>query len=546
MLLPDARQMRELDRRTMEDYGIPGLVLMENAGRGAVEALVRRYGPVTGRPLAIFCGPGNNGGDGLVMARHLHQLGAHPLILLLAEAEHLRGDAAVNLRIVRQLELPLWEITGLEALQQAQQHLMARHHASPFICLVDALFGTGLTRVLTGVASDGVQLINTMRRELACPVLAVDIPSGLDADTGRVQGACVGADLTVTFGLPKPGLLHHGGGGRVGRLELVDIGIPAAVVASAGIRTELLTPATMAALAPRRPVDAHKGTCGHLLLLAGSRGKTGAAILAALAGLRAGAGLVTLAAPRELLPIYAGALPEAMTLPLASNDCLTGDDWPCIAAALAGKNAVVLGPGLGTAPATAALVQRLWLELPLPMVVDADALTMLAAAHQFSSPVPAPRLLTPHPGEMARLIGNKSCEVQEDRGQAADWLRHHQGDAAPGPELYTILKGAGTLVSGPDGRQAINATGNAGMAAGGMGDVLAGLLGALLAQGLDGWDAARLGVFLHGLAADLLARRRPHGFLASEVAHALPEAMADLLAAEASRPPALNTQHIIG
>ncbi|OQX20000.1 MAG: hypothetical protein BWK76_02755 [Desulfobulbaceae bacterium A2] len=545
MLLPDSSQMRELDRRAIEDYGIPGLVLMENAGRGATEVLIRRYGTPAGRSVAIFCGPGNNGGDGLVIARHLHQQGARPIVLLLAPAEQLRGDAAINLHIVRRLGLPLWQTTSAEELQQAHQLLQALHETSPLYCLVDALFGTGLGRELTTLPRAAVLLINTLRQDLTCPVLAVDIPSGLDADTGRVRGVSVVADLTVTFGLPKPGLLHHGGGGRVGRLELVEIGIPPAAVDSAGIRTELLTRAAMAALAPQRPVDAHKGTCGHLLLLAGSRGKTGAAILAALAALRGGAGLVTLAAPENLLPIYAAALPEAMTLPLDSRDCLRREDWPHIAAALAGKNAILLGPGLGTETTTADLVLRAWQESTLPMVVDADALTILAGSQAILSPPPAPRLLTPHPGEMARLAGSSNCEVQDNRALAADWRRLQLNDLSSGAEVFTILKGAGTVISGPDGRQAINPTGNAGMAAGGMGDVLAGLLGGLLAQGLGGWDAARFGVFLHGLAADLLAARQPRGFLASELAHSLPEALARLQVPQ--QPPAFgNTQHIMG
>jgi len=527
MLLPDASQMRDLDRRAMEDYAIPGLLLMENAGRGVVEALIRHWGPAAGRGVIIFCGPGNNGGDGLVIARHLMQRGAHPTVLLLAAPEQLRGDAAVNLRIVQRLGIPLLQAGGCEALRQAGARLEALPRESSPFCLVDALFGTGLSREPSGPAREAILLLNSLRQSHGCPVLAVDIPSGLAADTGQAPGVSVRADLTVTFGLPKPGLLLHGG--QVGLLELVDIGIPAAALAATDIRTELLTPAAMAALCPSRARDAHKGLCGHVLLLAGSRGKSGAAILAALGALHGGSGLVTLAAPRALLPIYAAALPEAMTLPLSSDNVLGADDWQEIEAALPGKNTVVIGPGLGTAPATADLVRRAWSDIQLPLVVDADALNILAHSPQAMNHVPAPRILTPHPGEMARLTGRDSAAVQADRLGAADWLRRRD---LPPPAVYTVLKGAGTVIAGPDGHRAVNPTGNPGMAGGGMGDVLAGLLGALLSQGLSPWDSARLGVFLHGLAGDLLAPRRQRGYLASELARTLPEAMTTLLQPE--------------
>lgn len=517
MKLASARQMRECDRLAMDEFGIAGLVLMENAGRAASEVLVRRYGPVAGKKIVLVAGPGNNGGDALVVARRLWQQGAQPLVLLLTAAESLRGDAAANLQPLKALAVPVREVTDEAGLAAAASKVLAAE------LLVDGIFGTGLSRSPSGLFLAAVRLIN----RFSGPVLALDCPSGLDSDSGAVLGEAVQADCTVTFALAKPGLLLPPGRQWAGAVEVAEIGIPEEVYRRVDIRLELLTAAELAPLLPLRPAEAHKGTFGHLLLLAGSLGKTGAALLAAHGALRSGVGLLSACVPKPLLPIFAATLPELMTVPLPVSDRAPGrEDLEVVRAALADKSALVMGPGLGTAPETVELVLALYRDSPKPMVVDADALNILAAAPGGLEGAAGPRILTPHPGEMARLLGTESKLVQERRQESAVELATRTG-------AVVVLKGAQTVIAAPDGRLALNPTGNPGMAVGGMGDVLAGLLGGLLCQQVAPWPAACLGVYLHGLAADLLAAEQGinFGFTASEVAARLPAACRELAAA---------------
>jgi len=522
MKLCTAEQMRSLDAMAINRFGIPSIVLMENAGRGTVDAMVRHLGDPANQVVSIFVGPGNNGGDGLVIARHLHQLGALPRVYLLVEPEKLTGDAAVNLAIVNKLPVPVRTILNAESLAETEEQLAASWAA------LDAIFGTGLKREVSGHFAEAIKRIN----RFTCPVVAVDVPSGLDSDSGQPLGICVQADLTATFGLAKPGLvLHQPGTHFVGRLEVVDIGIPPQTVEDANIQTELLTTAEVAGWLPPRKATSHKGTFGHLLILAGSAGKTGAAILCANGALRAGTGLVSLGVPHDLNTVFAAALTEAMTVPLANSTAhLSATDFHAIEQALAGKQALAMGPGLGTAAKTVALVQRLYTGALLPMVVDADAVNALAAEPGMIASPPAPRILTPHPGEMARLTGLSTAEIQADRLRVARKF-------ATTHRVFLVLKGAGTVIAAPDGEIAVNPTGNPGMAAGGMGDVLTGLIGGLLAQGLSPWQAACLGVYAHGLAGDRLLTDRAinFGFLAGEVAAELPRALEEIITGPSRR-----------
>jgi len=512
MKLVNAEQMRNLDRTAIDDYGIHSAVLMENAGRGAVDAMERHFGSLAGLTVAIVAGPGNNGGDGLVMARHLHQRGAKPGVLLLVDPSKLSGDAAMNYGVVAKLPIPVVAALDEKTVVAVASRML---HGSRIV--VDAIFGTGLKREVQGHFARAVEYINDCSR----PVVAVDLPSGLDSDNGRTLGICVRAQLTVTFGLAKTGMSGYPGADFCGQLEIVDIGIPHEAVAEANINTELLDWKQVYPLLPARQVDSHKGTFGHLLIVAGSRGKTGAAILAGRGGLRSGAGLVTLCMPDWSQ--FAQAPPELMTLPLAdSAECFGPENLDVIMGALAGKKALVLGPGISTDQRTEELVYELWRRVELPMVVDADALNIMAGQGLKIKPG-GPRILTPHPGEMARLTGQSSFEVQQNRLQiSADFASRHG--------LVTVLKGARTIIAGPDGRVGVNPTGNPCMAAGGMGDVLAGLIGGLLAQGMPSWEAACLGVYVHGLAADQLVARWEvtMGVLASEVADNLPRAFRQL------------------
>ena len=517
MKLAKASEIRALDRRAIDEYGVPGVVLMENAGRATVEAIRRWRGRLSGQTVLIVVGPGNNGGDGLVVARHLHQAGCQVVVLALVRPAAWSGEAAINWRTVQKLPVRVVEIIDNEKAQASQMEF----RQVDFV--VDAIFGTGLRRVVAGHFATVIDLINQCGR----PVVAVDIPSGLDSDSGKPLGCCLRADITVTYGLAKPGQLLQPGAAYVGRLEVVDIGIPKEVVAEAGLRIELLERNDVVPLLPPRPAGSHKGTFGHLLVLAGSQGKTGAALLAAHGALRSGVGLVTLGVPQLLNPIFEASLLEAMTVPLASEYFLGDDDYAAIASALPGKDAVVLGPGLGTESETVDLVLRLYREVGVPMVVDADALNILGQSPPAAAvPAGGPRVLTPHPGEMARLTGLTTQEIQADRLDIASAYAREKG-------VVLLLKGAATVIAAPDGRLAINSTGNPGMACGGMGDILAGVIGALLAQGVAAWEAACVGAFVHGLAADRLARARSRGgFLASEVAAELPAAFHEIALGE--------------
>jgi len=515
MRIATVEQMQLCDRLTSAEYGISGRQLMENAGCGTVAAMARYFGPLAERRVLIFIGPGNNGGDGLVIARLLLEQGARPQVVSLVPLEKFQGDAARNLALVIQLALPLYTCLGEENLSEVKR-LVAESDL-----LVDAIFGTGLRREITGIFAAVVGCLNAG----SLPVVAVDIPSGLSGDPGLSQGVSVRAQLTCTYGLPKFAQVEPPGKEQVGLLEVVDIGIPAAVVERVGITAEWLDHAFLQPLIPVRGLASHKGTFGHLLVLAGSVGKGGAAVLCGLGAARSGAGLVTIAAPKMLAGVVQGALPEAMIEALSfSQHCLSDTDYEQLLAAAQGKEAVAVGPGLGTAEETGQLVRKLYRELPQPMVVDADGLNLLA--DELAVAPAGPRVLTPHPGEMSRLTGLPTLEIQTDRrAVAADFAKKHG--------VYLVLKGAATVIAAPDGRLAINATGNPGMAAGGMGDVLTGLIGGLLAQGVAPWEASCLAVYVHGLAADRLVRAGyPFGFLASELAAEIPAAFQEVLGFE--------------
>ena len=538
MLLATAAQMRELDRKTIEEIGIPGMVLMENAGRGTVDWMQEAFGPVQGKTVCIFAGPGNNGGDGLVIARTVHGLGAFPFVFLLADPASLQGDAAHNFDILSKLRLPCQILDQPEKTASLFETILTLDRMHPMHSLVDAIFGIGLIRAVEGHYLQAVQCINSLHELHHFPVVAVDIPSGVNTDTGMILGEGVQAGLTVTYGQAKPGHYHHGGP-HTGRLERVDIGIPSKIITHAGLKGSVLDAETTRLLKPRAAV-AHKGSNGHLLIVAGSEGKTGAALLCGHGALRSGTGLVTFAVPHALNPVFETALAESMSVGLPqSRTFLASEDFEQIIALAQGKNGLVLGPGIGTEPSTAALIRRLYQECSLPMVVDADALNILAAHPQIIAHPAGPRLFTPHPGEMARLLGTTIAAVQADRLQAAQWLNDRKQYL---PAMVTVLKGAGTVVAATDGLWAINTSGNPGMGTGGMGDVLSGITGGLLVQGYPPWEAACLGVYLHGLAADQLAQTNPFGYTATEVAHRLPQVTGACLSSQTIPP--TNRRHL--
>jgi len=512
MKLVTAEEMRSLDNAAIHTFGVPSLELMENAGRRTVEVMLERYGDPLGKTVTIFVGPGNNGGDGLVIARLLAARLARPIVFLLVSAGKLKGDSAKNHSRLLEFPCKIIEVTGEKNLHDAAG-IIADSWA-----VVDSIFGTGLTRQVSGTYGTAIRIIN----ESQCPVVSVDIPSGINSDNGETLGISVQADITVTFGQAKIGQVIHPGRKCTGVLQVVDIGIPEKAVTEADIRLELLE-GTVGRWLPARVPTGHKGSFGHLLIVAGSLGKTGAALLCGSGGLRSGAGLVTLCIPYELNTIIESGLWEAMTVPLKSpmQGILSIADYHVIKDTLHGKQALVVGPGIGTSAETAELMEKLYCEIDVPMLVDADGLNILAADTTLLRKAPGPRILTPHPGEMARLTGLTTSVIQNNRIQITrEFATKHN--------VYVVLKGADTLVCDPQGNMAINPTGNAGMATGGMGDVLAGLIGGFLTQGLSPWQACCLGVYSHGLAGDRLAEETSAGYLASELADQIPFILEDL------------------
>jgi NAD(P)H-hydrate epimerase len=498
-----AAQMREIDRVTIEDYGIPGVVLMESAGKGVVETIASLR-PLQDLKVVVLCGSGNNGGDGFVVARHLINRGARVRVYLVADRARIAGDAAINLRVLEKMGGDLQSLRSAEELQAADASLGAAE------VLVDALLGTGLNSEVRG------QYRKVIERANRCTALkvAVDIPSGLNADTGEVMGLAFAADHTVTFGYPKLGLCTHPGAERVGELHVCDIGVPRAAESHCEFAAELLEAETVRRWLLDRPAWGHKGTYGHLLVIAGSPGKTGAALLCAQAGLRGGVGLCTIASPPAAMRALECKTLEVMLAELVSEDAELDDSdrvFGPLHKLLEGKSAIALGPGIPRGAGMAALIRRLLRESALPIVIDADGLNELAGDLACLRQARVPVLLTPHPGEMATLAGLSVAEVQANRLEVARQF-------AEAHAVHVALKGFRTVIAAPDGRLYINPTGNTGMASGGTGDVLTGLVGSFLAQRHAPLDALALGVFVHGLAGDRAAARLgQHALIASDV-----------------------------
>ncbi len=512
MKIVTAVQMKELDRRTIEEAKVPGATLMERAGGGVAAAMARAYGPLAGKTVTVLCGKGNNGGDGFVVARLLRNQRAKVRVLLLARPGDLTGDAKTMCR-------KFLSAAGAKSVSASPAPAALRAALAQSDLVVDALLGTGLSAPVTGAYRDAIEAVNDAGR----PVISVDLPSGIHADTGAVLGAAVRADLTVTFGLPKLGLYTGPGLDHTGRMDVVDIGIPASFVDTIASRLSLITPETVRRLIPERRLSSHKGTYGHAGIIAGSVGKTGAAAMAAKAALRAGAGLVTVATPASVNDTLEAKLLEAMTAPMPETKERTLAR-ACIEELLSFINertAVAIGPGLTTHPETVELLHALVPRLEKPSVLDADALNALAGRTALLTECKIPPILTPHPGEMARLVEHATTQsVNADRiGAAVTFARARR--------VMLVLKGARTVVANPDGRAAICPTGNPGMATAGTGDVLTGMIVGLLAQGLSPWDAACAGTYLHGLAGDLASFRLGlAGMTAGDVIEQIPYALA--------------------
>ena len=518
MKVVTAAQMRQIDRDTIEEIGIPGIVLMETAGREIVHAMKRLY--PSAQRIGIFVGKGNNGGDGLVIARQLAHDGYDVFIFLVSRSKTFVGEARVNLDIARKLGLYIEEILTADGNKKENV---------PYVScdlLVDAIFGTGLRGAVQEPLS---RIINTIN-DLSIPILSVDIPSGLDANSGHPLSACINADTTITIGLPKRGLLVHPGAEVTGNLEIVDIGFPQQVIDAQDIKVNWTTEKQVEAWIPFRQPASYKGSYGRVLVVAGSVGMTGAAALTSEAALRAGAGLVTLAIPESLNSIMEIKLSEVMTLPLPETEIgsLTESAVsPIMEYAEKTKSVLAIGPGLSQHPETVSFVHQLIREnqkqqLGLRTVIDADGLNALAQEKDNLLTLNSDTVLTPHPGEMSRLTDVSIQALESDRIRSAEKFAMEH-------ELTLVLKGAPTITAYPTGDIWINSTGNPGMATAGMGDVLTGVIAGLMAQNLTTEIAATLGVYIHGFAGDIVAKEiGTHGLIAGDVLQALPTAIARL------------------
>lgn len=505
-----ADEIRALDVYTIQTAGVPGPVLMENAGRAVFEALMARYGDeARSGPTAVLCGRGNNGGDGFVVARYLLNRGCAATAYLLGRREEVKGDAAVHLGAYVGSGGNLVQVTGSDEAREAVA-------AGEAAVVVDAVLGTGLKDDVQGLAAAAIDWMKQARR----PVVSVDIPSGVSSDSGRICGDAVQADLTVTFAYPKRGHYLYPGAALVGRLEVAEIGIPTAALGRIQPGVYCLEEEDFRGLL-RRAADSHKGTFGHVFVLGGGVGKTGAPGLAARAALRSGAGLATVSWPAGLkgesrLPL------EVMTEPLSGGEPNAAgweaETWEAAAPRLSGASALVVGPGMGTSVGAGRFLERMFSTPGAPAVLDADALNLVAEQPSLWSGRKRSAVLTPHPGEAGRLLGSSVREVQSDRVGAVSELARRFGCAV-------VLKGAGTLVSEPGSGVFLIPRGNPGMATAGSGDVLSGVIGALLARGLSTLEAVRLGAYVHAVAGDLAAERLGvEGVIASDIVESLPHA----------------------
>ena len=496
MKILNAAQMKSIDRRTTARFGVPSIVLMENAALAVVDAIAEHY-PQADR-VALVCGTGQNGGDGFAAARHLENRGVVPVVMVVGDRTAIQGDALTNFTICERLGIPIYDVRESADVETALAHVADAD------LVVDAIFGTGLNRAPAGVHADVIRGI----AELRIPVLAIDLPSGADASSGQPFEPCLQAEITVTFAAPKVCHVFEPAALYCGEVIVADISIPEIAIDDESITLGLITPKDVQPHVAPRLASTHKGTYGHVAVIAGSPGRSGAAVMAARGAIRMGAGLVTVMTDAETAKlVHAGSI-ESMTY--------TGTD---LEAFLEKKSCVLIGPGLADHEDSYARVRSLLASIDLPVIIDASALNAFAGRAGDLNPRGLPRVLTPHPGELARLAEQDTKTIGADRINAAR-------EAARITRCVVVLKGHQSLVAEPDGHVYVNPTGNPGMASGGMGDVLAGMIAALLARDTDPLDAACAAVYLHGLAGDVLAEEfGDTGLAATDLAERIPKAI---------------------
>ncbi len=525
MYLVKAREMQEIDRDAIESFGIPGRVLMENAGRGTFDMILDLFPDIFDKKVCVLCGRGNNGGDGFVVARYLMEHNIETDIFLLSSRDRLKGDARANMSLVEKLCALRRKENNCDSriiqIPDKEEFLKYRHRIIHNDLFVDGIFGTGLNSDVRGFFRDVIDLVNSSKM----PVISIDIPSGLNTDTGKPCGVCIKAFATASFAFAKPGHILYPGREFTGKLKIIDIGIPRFIADKKSPELHLIEKKNVQSFFTPRNPQAHKGNFGHLLIIAGSTGKTGAAALASNAAMACGTGLVTLGIPQSLNSVMEPQVTEPMTFPLPEKDegILSDEGFDRIVELADGKTAVAIGPGIGTDKDTGVLVKRLIKSIDLPLILDADALNLIASDPEILKKRQAPVVITPHPGEMARLVGASSSGIQQNRLDTAQNFAVHFG-------VILVLKGAGTITAMPDGRAFICTKGNSGMASGGMGDALTGIISGLTAQGLSSENAAVAGPYIHGMCGDTLAcTRGSFGFTASDLVKIIPETIYQLL-----------------
>lgn len=513
MYLVNAEQMQKMDRETIEEFGIPGIVLMESAGRGAFDIIMQKFSDIRSMEVCVLAGRGNNGGDAFVIARYLMEQGIAVNIFLLSAIDKVKGDARTNLELARKLaakhtNASLTEVPDAETFEELKEELLDHD------LFVDGLLGTGLTSDVRGFFKDVIDTVNLSGQ----PVFSIDIPSGLNADTGKPCGTAIRATATATFGHAKTGHILPPGDGYTGTPTVIDIGIPGFISDKHHGGVSLLETEDVKSLFHPRVNTSHKGDYGHAFILAGSPGKTGAAALAANAAARTGAGLVTLGVPEGSNAAVEPQVTEPMTYPLSqdADGCVDEAAYYRVVDLLKEKTAFAFGPGSGTGTGPTSLLKKLIKTVEIPFVIDADGLNIIAEQPDILKEAAAQIILTPHPGEMARLTGQTAKQVQENRLTCAREFADQYG-------VILVLKGAKTVIAIPDGPAFICPAGNPGMATGGMGDVLTGIIAGLAARGFTPETAAAAGVHIHALSGDLLAEESSGpGFLASDMLRAIP------------------------
>ncbi len=513
MKVVTSQQMREIDRKALEENNLSGLILMENAGLKIFQSLKNIYPDLRLKKIIIFSGSGNNGGDGFVVARHLYNYGVKAKVFLLAPFHKIKGEAGENLNIIEKMGVELIEVetVKLEEIQEAVQK---------FDLIIDAILGTGLQGRVTGLKAKIIDLVNVAGKE----VVAIDVPSGLNADTGKIEGPCIKATHTITLALPKIGLMLFPGASFAGKVTIEDIGIPSCLLKNNKIKTNMVTKEIVKSLLPFRATYSHKGSFGKVLILAGSVGMTGAAYLASEAAIRSGTGIVILGIPRSLNQIMEVKLTEVMTLPLAETkkQSLGEDAEETILKLMKDFSVLGIGPGISRELETQRLVRKIIEKSNIPLVVDADAIYALSKDTNILKKVKVPLVITPHPGEIAKLINKSIDYILDNQLDIAREIAQEFG-------IMVVLKGARTIVANKEGEAYINIGDNSGMATGGTGDVLTGIICSLIAQGADSFSAAIAGVYIHSLAGDLARDiKGERGMIAGDILSQVPQAFLSL------------------